>query len=184
MGEVGGQEDKSCWKYKKNESLVKWLKNMKNLANENFPVPRFMAWRRWGKSSKLWAVGVSDGSGREGREVNPPDLCLAQIKGYLVYWSLSVHWLHLSPRLYSNILSSTQQTTRLCLHHKRWTEWELSDKFYCLNISWWLTMWEVRYSPPPTLRVLWGRIWLNNTCVGSRLEGGGGGMEGRERKFQ
>ena len=132
-----------------------------------------------GESSKLWAVGVSDGSGREGREVNPPDLCLAQIKGYLVYWSLSVHWLHLSPRLYSNILSSTQQTTRLCLHHKRWTEWELSDKFYCLNISWWLTMWEVRYSPPPTLRVLWGRIWLNNTCVGSRLEGGGGGMEGK-----
>ena len=92
---------------------------MKNLANENFPVARFMAWRRWGKAASygllvyLMVVG-----GREG-EVNPPDLCLAQIKGYLVYWSLSVHWLHLSPRLYSNILNSTQQTTRLYLHHKR-----------------------------------------------------------------
>ena len=24
---------------------------MKNLANENFPVARFMAWRRWGKAA-------------------------------------------------------------------------------------------------------------------------------------
>ena len=42
---------------------------MKNLANENFPVPRFMARRRWGKAASygllvyLMVVG-----GREGRE--------------------------------------------------------------------------------------------------------------------
>ena len=84
---------------------------MKNLANENFPVPRFMAWRRWGKAASygllvyLMVVG-----GREG-EVNPPDLCLAQIKGYLVYWSLSLHWLHLSPGFTTTPTYSTQLNT-------------------------------------------------------------------------
>ena len=45
---------------------------MKNLANENFPVPRFMARRRWGKAASygllvyLMVVG-----GREGREGSP-----------------------------------------------------------------------------------------------------------------
>ena len=84
---------------------------MKNLANENFPVARFMAWRRWGKAASygllvyLMVVG-----GREG-EVNPPDLCLAQIKGYLVYWSLSLHWLHLSPGFTTTPTYSTQLNT-------------------------------------------------------------------------
>ena len=65
----GGQEDKSQGKFIKNESLVNSLKNMKNLANENFPVPRFMAWRRWGKTASygllvyLMVVGGREGEG-------------------------------------------------------------------------------------------------------------------------
>ena len=64
-----------------------------------------------GESSKLWAVGVSDGSGREAGEREPSDLCLAQIKGYLVYWSLSLHWLHLSPGFTTTPTYSTQLNT-------------------------------------------------------------------------
>ena len=41
---------------------------MKNLANENFPVARFMAWRRWGKAASygLLAYLMVEG-GREGK---------------------------------------------------------------------------------------------------------------------
>ena len=39
---------------------------MKNLANENFPVAPLYGLEEVGESSKLWAVGVSDGRGREG----------------------------------------------------------------------------------------------------------------------
>ena len=84
---------------------------MKNLANENFPVAPLYGLEEVGESSKLWAVGVSDGRGREGREGSPPDLCLAQIKGYLVYWSLSLHWLHLSPSFTTTPTYSTQLNT-------------------------------------------------------------------------
>ena len=49
---------------------------MKNLANENFPVAPLYGLEEVGESSKLWAVGVSDGSGREGRGEGSPLTCV------------------------------------------------------------------------------------------------------------